>query len=461
MTPEASSSCCQNAQSNVDCWSITIPGNDPFYSRRSVPQRCMDFTRSTTCSSRGSREQINTNTAFIDGSQIYGSDPQRTRSLRAFQNGLLATNPSLNGFLPTGQQRGVQVQGGFVAGDDRINEMPGLAVMHNVFLMEHNRIAREFQQITGSTNDELIFQETRRVIIALLQNIVYSEYLPIVLGPATMSEYGLTLPNQGYSAYDRNADATIFNSFATAAYRFGHSMISGIVRLIAANNAQVGSYNIRDHYFQSSQVTQSNGQGYDWILRGLMTQNAPEMDRFVTDGVTNFLFKAQNQDFGGDLVARNIQRGRDHGIPSYSAYRNLCGLPALGSWNQVPQGVTQDGWNAVANVYGNNRNVPNDIDLFVGGLIELPARGGLTGPTFQCLKAVQFQRLKDGDRYFFTHNSGPYDFTSQQIAEIRNQKLSDIICRNSQQPDAPSNAFLVPSSRYFYMKSIITPFTMI
>jgi hypothetical protein len=38
-----------------------------------------------------------------------------------------------------------------------------------------------------------------------------------------------------------------------------------------------------------------------------MRQNAPEMDRFVTTGVTNFLFKPQNANFGSDLVARNIQ----------------------------------------------------------------------------------------------------------------------------------------------------------
>lgn len=38
-----------------------------------------------------------------------------------------------------------------------------------------------------------------------------------------------------------------------------------------------------------------------------MTQNAPEMDRHVSDGVSNFLFRQQGNDFGGDLIARNIQ----------------------------------------------------------------------------------------------------------------------------------------------------------
>jgi len=170
------------------------------------------------------------------------------------------------------------------------------------------------------------------------------------------------------------------------------------------------------------------------------------MDRHVTDGLRNFLFKPANQDFGSDLIARNLQRGRDHGLPSYSVFREMCGLSPLSTnWNQKPAEINQDGWNAVSGVYANNRNNPQHIDLFTGGLVETPVSGGVTGPTFNCLKAVQFQRLKDGDRYFFTHNTGPYAFTQAQINEIRQQKLSDVVCRNSQQPDAASNAFLVPS----------------
>jgi len=90
-----------------------------------------------------------------------------------------------------------------------------------VFLREHNRIATEIYYLRPTWSDEQIFQETRRLVIAEMQNIVYGEYLPVLPGPAAMHTYGLRLDDQ-HSFYDSSVDATIFNSFATAAYRYEH-----------------------------------------------------------------------------------------------------------------------------------------------------------------------------------------------------------------------------------------------
>jgi len=95
----------------------------------------------------------------------------------------------------------------------------------------------------------------RRLVIGEWQNIVYGEYLPIILGQTSMNHYGLSLPAnpEEYSNYVANVDATIVHSFATAAYRFGHTLINGLVRLMHGL-MDVGSYRVRDNFFVSTQA---------------------------------------------------------------------------------------------------------------------------------------------------------------------------------------------------------------
>ena len=59
-----------------------------------------------------------------------------------------------------------------------------------------------------------------------------------------------------------------------------------------------------------------NNQGYDFVLRGMFTDPSQTVDNFVTSQVTEFLF-TNNPPItrSMDLVALNIQRGRDHGLP--------------------------------------------------------------------------------------------------------------------------------------------------
>lgn len=53
----------------------------------------------------------------------------------------------------------------------------------------------------------------------------------------------------------------------------------------------------------------------------------------------------------------------------------------------------------------------HDIDLYTGGLSEIPITEGLLGPTLTCLIADQFYRLKHGDRFWYETNEKPQAFT--------------------------------------------------
>lgn len=56
--------------------------------------------------------------------------------------------------------------------------------------------------------------------------------------------------------------------------------------------------------------------------------------------VTNYLFS--NGVYGFDVFSLDIQRGRDHGLPSYIFYRNLCGLPEVKNFNMLSDVIDAD-----------------------------------------------------------------------------------------------------------------------
>lgn len=76
---------------------------------------------------------------------------------------------------------------------------------------------------------------------------------------------------------------------------------------------------------------------------------------------------------------------------------------------------------------------PDDIDLWVGGLIEAAHGGGILGHTFSEIIADQFSRLRRGDRYFHEHSPdiNPGAFTPEQLQQIHLSSMARLICDNS------------------------------
>ena len=78
----------------------------------------------------------------------------------------------------------------FISGDSRANEQINLAVMHTIWMREHNRIASDLRKLNPSWDDEKLYQEARRINVAQYQHIVYKEWLPLVLGHDFMDKFG-------------------------------------------------------------------------------------------------------------------------------------------------------------------------------------------------------------------------------------------------------------------------------
>lgn len=165
----------------------------------------------------GHREQLNLLTAYIDASQVYGVDDFQSKGLREFKRGLLkfTDGPNNRPYLPHKNDAAchdVNVTNQcFDAGDARVNNNLGLTSLHTLFLREHNRIAEELERLNPEWSDERLFNEARRIVIALYQHVVFTEYLPALIGKNFIKAFDLEPrgENEYYSGYNKNVSSFI------------------------------------------------------------------------------------------------------------------------------------------------------------------------------------------------------------------------------------------------------------
>ncbi|XP_064603358.1 peroxidasin-like [Liolophura sinensis] len=426
------------------CFPIPVPPGDNHYN-----ETCMNFVRSiqapsSTCNF-GYREQLNQITAYIDASNVYGSSIEEQWQLRSGFQGQLKTSD--NQLLPRNAETGCLVKSRreycFKAGDDRVNEQMALASLHTIWMREHNRLASQLALLNPGWNDERLFQEARKIVAAMMQHITYSEWLPLILNKRQMNSLQLTPKKKGFSdSYDPGIDASIRNAFATAAFRFGHTLVRSVFHRVDDSGKRMGNNNmlLKDMFARPTAIFEPYGKGVSTMVRGLLLDPLQTSDRFMSNQLTNHLFEdPRGQSL--DLAALNIQRGRDHGIPPYNVWRVWCGLPRAMTFGTGRGGLTDHTADAAAKlqrVYAN----PDDIDLFSGGISEKPINGGLVGRTFACIISRQFKLLMSGDRFWYERGDSNTGFTQAQLKEIRKVKLSKVLCRNSGVKNIQPHAFL-------------------
>ena len=381
---------------------LGIAANFPFFRSPYDPD-----TGTTTA-----REHVNHVTAFIDGSVVYGSDADHAISLRTLIGGELKSQQTEMGELLPFNVDGLinapsPSEEFFVAGDVRANENIGLTSMQTLWVREHNRLAQELastefsgQDLSDPEVDEEIYQRARQIVIGLIQNITYNEFLPSTLGFNALPTY---------SGYDATVDPQISNEFTTAAFRIGHTTLPD--ELLVGTDGT--SLPLAEAFFQPGWILD---HGIEGVLEGLTVQEMQEVDTYIVDAVRNALDDGP----GFDLAAINIQRGRDHGLPDFNTMRTAIGLAPLSDFSEL----TSD--SELAELFREVYGTPDNADPWIAMIAEDHLPGTMTGETMYAYLVDQFTRLRDGDRFYFENA-----LDAGLAAEIQATRLSDVIERNT------------------------------
>jgi peroxidase len=183
------------------------------------------------------------------------------------------------------------------------------------------------------------------------------------------------------------------------------------------------------------------------------------------DGIRNNLFGPPGAG-GLDLAALDIQRGRDHGLPDFNTLRRLYGVAPVTSFEEISSDPA-----IVATLRQLYPDLPqpdgtvilgfNNIDPFVGMLAEDHLTGSSIGPTINAIVGNQFERLRDGDRFFYTNDAFLHSEGVGQIIDLDKVSLKWIIKKNTDVNGLQGNVFFDKSVIFFEAPDAGANFTLV
>jgi hypothetical protein len=518
-------------QENGTTANIPFSSSDPLESFRN-DLGVVPFIRSAATPGTGVsnvRQHINTVSSFIDAWAVYGGTDTRLDWLR---EGSQDSNPDNNGarllmpgnYLPRRDARGnagaapaMAIDGrlltnqnaAVVAGDVRANENIALTAVHTLFAREHNRIV---SQLPSWLSQYDRFQLARAVVIAEQQYITYTQFLPAM---------GVSLP--AYQGYNVGLNPALSHEFATVGYR-AHSQLHGELET-ETNLSRYSQATLNALEAQGVEIA-IDGDDVELavplnvaffnpellkmiqlgpVLTGLGSEPQYKNEELIDNQLRSVLFQVPVDNnpecldgptlpacFRGvvDLGAIDVQRGRDHGMPTYNQMRNAFGLSSKTSFTSITGESTESFPIDPLLTRGNEINDPNSLDIvalfdvngnpttveadnatrivrrttlaarlkavygsvsnldaFTGMVAERHVTGSELGELQLAIWRDQFRALRDGDRFFYL-NDPLQTFIRQNFGVDYRRTLAQVIAANTDVPlsELPSNVFRVPTT---------------
>jgi Animal haem peroxidase len=386
----------------------------------------------------------NTETAWWDGSQIYGSDLNIQRRVRTDPvSGQLRADGKIHldadGHLPldaTSDIANLELAG--VNGSWWV----GLSVLQTLFAREHNAIVDRLRLDYPAADGEWLFQKARLVNAALIAKIHTVEWTPALMnspeGRFAMRGNFWGLLGEHYSrAYGRLGDGEILSGIPgsptnhhaapyamteefTAVYRM-HSLLPDEFsfrrhrdggEIIACDFMTIAGGGVRALYAKAP---------FDDVLYSLAISHPGAL---VLHNYPNGLRKLHKKDaIFLDIAATDVLRDRERGVPRYCAFRRHLGMRVPKSFADLTS--NPDWQRELAAVYKSIEQV----DLLVGLHCETAPPGfGFSDTAFRIFILMASRRLKS-DR-FFTSDFTPEVYTPTGFAWVRDNNFRAVLERH-------------------------------
>lgn len=413
-------------------WKIELAADDPW------PQHPMEIQRTRRDPSSdpsGPATFVTTDTHWWDGSQIYGSDPAFARAIRSGEGGRLRITPQ--GLLPEEVESHVDLRG--VAGNFWI----GLALLHALFMLEHNAICERLHSEYPELDDQTLYEKARLVNAALMAKIHTIDWTPAIIAhPTTVrglraNWFGI-LGERFDKIFGRRTRLEFFHGIPGSKKElFGvpYSLTEEFVGVYRMHPLIPDDYEFHaladDRLLQQRTFDEVNALHVRECL-----EQVPLADALYSFGVahpgaiTLHNYPRSLQHFNRpdgellDLASIDIVRTRERGVPRYNEFRRLFHLKAPETFEEMTGGDA-----ALAaeleQVYGDVELV----DLMVGLFAEPKPEGfGFSDTAFRVFILMASRRL-EADR-FFTDDYRPEVYTKAGIDWVESNSMRTVLLRH-------------------------------
>lgn len=339
--------------------------------------------------------QLNQATNKLDLSQLYGINAAKEERLRNFHQGLLSTSAYDSSVLPqTFDQlclNSNETSACYMSGDSRVNANPFVTSLYTIFFRSHNQIAQKLKRMNPQWSDNRLFTVARSINVAIYQKFIYNDWANVVLGKRVALELRSKTDDHDGKKYKSDK---VSNEFGAAAIKFYNTMLPGelmshqddLARMLSQNSIEaVGGktlMRLQDSFYKPLDF--SKHQWLDQLMNSILRQSAMAMDSSYVVDLSLQLFRSSmpgNKIFGGDSLAFDIQRTRDHGLQPYINYLKRCLNIRVTSWEDLRNIIDENDLHKLRSIYESVQ----DVDFIVGGLSEMAKNNATVGPTFSCI----------------------------------------------------------------------------